>query len=323
MSQHDFDLANAAGASFRADANLALVALAGLSSGATAPATTYAYMLWADTTGGWLKQRDAANAAWILRMPLGTGAAVDVASAATLDLTANAASSATLRITGTTATTAITLADGQHRLLRAAGAWPITHGASLICPGSASYTCAAGDLVLAIGEASSVVRLMIWKADGQAVVGSGITLATMQAATSGTAITFGSIPAGTKRITVMFDEVSTNSSASPVLLRLGDSGGIETTGYVSLTNATTATDGFLVSDEGNAADKRSGIVTLCLMNAATNKWVMAGTIGASNTPAGDSIGGVKSLSAELTQISITTSAGTATFDNGNINIAYE
>lgn len=157
---------------------------------------------------------------------------------------------------------------------------------------------------------------------GGVLTGGGITLGTQQAA-SGTAITFGSIPAGTKRITVMFDEVSTNTGATAVLLRLGDSGGIEATGYVSYTQATSATDGFLVSDEASAADKRSGIVTLCLMNAATFKWVMAGTIGASNVPAGDSIGGVKSLSAELTQISITTSAGTATFDNGNINISYE
>lgn len=91
----------------------------------------------------------------------------DIASATTLDL--NAVNGRSLNVTGTTATTGITLADGATRILRANAAWPITHGASLICPGSASYTCAAGDLVLAIGEPSSVVRLAIWKADGTAV----------------------------------------------------------------------------------------------------------------------------------------------------------
>ena len=65
MSQHDMDIANASGAAVRADLNLALVALVGLNSGATAPATMFAYMLWADTTSGWLKQRNAANSAWI------------------------------------------------------------------------------------------------------------------------------------------------------------------------------------------------------------------------------------------------------------------
>lgn len=172
MSQHDMDLANAAGASFRADLNLALAALVGNSSGATAPATTFAYQLWADTTSGWIKQRDAANAAWIKRWPLGTAARTDIASAGTLDLDGNSATSDYMRVTGTTTTTAITLADGQKRFLIANAAWPITHGASLICPGSASYTCAAGDLVLAIGEPTGVVRLMIWKADGTPVVGS-------------------------------------------------------------------------------------------------------------------------------------------------------
>lgn len=171
MSQATASIANQSRTLFRAAVNAIAQAIQSLNGGASAPTETYANMWWADATSGWLKQRDSANSAWIKRLPLGTGAAVDVASAATLDLDANAASSHTLRVTGTTTTTAITLADGQHRMLRAAGAWPITNGASLIVPGG-SYTCAAGDLILAIGEPSGVVRLMIWKANGQAVVGS-------------------------------------------------------------------------------------------------------------------------------------------------------
>ena len=65
MSQHDMDLANDTGANFRADANLALKALASCSSGTTAPSTTFAYQLWADTTTGLLKIRNAANSAWV------------------------------------------------------------------------------------------------------------------------------------------------------------------------------------------------------------------------------------------------------------------
>lgn len=65
MSQHDMNLANAAGAAFRADLNDALAALVSNSSGATAPATTFSYQLWADTTTGLLKIRNAANSAWI------------------------------------------------------------------------------------------------------------------------------------------------------------------------------------------------------------------------------------------------------------------
>jgi len=68
MSQHDLEITNAdanTGASVRAQLNAALQALGSLQSGATAPTTTYAYMLWADTTTGLLKMRNGANDAWI------------------------------------------------------------------------------------------------------------------------------------------------------------------------------------------------------------------------------------------------------------------
>jgi hypothetical protein len=72
MSQHDMNLADAAGAAFLADLNLALPALASNNSGATAPATTFAYQWWADTTTNILKQRNGANSAWINRFDLTT-----------------------------------------------------------------------------------------------------------------------------------------------------------------------------------------------------------------------------------------------------------
>jgi len=65
MSQHDMDIANQSGASFRADLNLALQALAGNSSGTSAPTATFPYQFWADSSAGVLKMRNAANTAWI------------------------------------------------------------------------------------------------------------------------------------------------------------------------------------------------------------------------------------------------------------------
>lgn len=72
MSQHDYVISNQDGASFRSDLNDALMAGATLNSGATAPANTYPHMWWADTTSGFLKQRNAANSAWVALMPLAT-----------------------------------------------------------------------------------------------------------------------------------------------------------------------------------------------------------------------------------------------------------
>ena len=65
MSQHDFSIANQTASSARTDINNALQALASCSSGATAPSTTYANMLWYDTANNTLKIRNEADSAWL------------------------------------------------------------------------------------------------------------------------------------------------------------------------------------------------------------------------------------------------------------------
>jgi len=65
MAQHDYSIANADGATVRADLNNALSAIVSLNSGASEPSTTYAYMLWADTTNSLLKIRNGADSAWL------------------------------------------------------------------------------------------------------------------------------------------------------------------------------------------------------------------------------------------------------------------
>ncbi|WP_460163680.1 hypothetical protein [Pseudomonas sp. S2_F03] len=70
MSQHDMNIANAAGLPFRTDLNAALVALASQSSGASAPSPSFPCQFWGDIGTGRLRQRDSTNTAWIDRGPL-------------------------------------------------------------------------------------------------------------------------------------------------------------------------------------------------------------------------------------------------------------
>ncbi len=70
MSQHDMNIANSDGATVRSDINSALSAIVSLNSGASAPSTTFAYQWWADTTNNLLKQRNAADSAWLTVGPL-------------------------------------------------------------------------------------------------------------------------------------------------------------------------------------------------------------------------------------------------------------
>jgi hypothetical protein len=65
VAQHDYVIANGTGAAVRSDLNGALAAIATNNSGATEPTTTYAFQLWADTTTGLLKIRNAANSAFV------------------------------------------------------------------------------------------------------------------------------------------------------------------------------------------------------------------------------------------------------------------
>lgn len=72
MSEHDYILDNADGATYRADNNSALGAIATNNSKSSAPSTTFAHMWWADTTNNIIKQRNAANTAWINRWDFDT-----------------------------------------------------------------------------------------------------------------------------------------------------------------------------------------------------------------------------------------------------------
>lgn len=65
MAQHDYVIDNQTAPNFRADLNNALSAIVSTNSGASAPSTTYANMLWYDTTNDILKMRNEANSGWI------------------------------------------------------------------------------------------------------------------------------------------------------------------------------------------------------------------------------------------------------------------
>lgn len=94
----------------------------------------------------------------------------NIASDSTINLTT--ATGDIVDVTGTTTINAITLADGLERQVRFTGALTLTNGASLVLPGGANITTAAGDVATFRGYASSVVRCTGYqRANGQPVVG--------------------------------------------------------------------------------------------------------------------------------------------------------
>mgnify|MGYP000541180137 CR=1 FL=1 len=160
----------------------------------------------------------------------------------------------------------------------------------------------------------------------------GLTLGTDTATTSGSTITFSSIPSGVKQITLSWRGGSTNNIGQ-IYVQIGDSGGLETTGYTgdTLTFNTTPTisrmawsagSGALLANSTNAATVWNATLVATLVNASTNTWSFSVTStndAGSGTAPGTIGAGNKSLSATLDRIAIITAN---TFDAGSVNIAY-
>ena len=153
---------------------------------------------------------------------------------------------------------------------------------------------------------------------GSLTQGGSLTLATAQTA-SGTAVDFTGIPSWVKRITVMFEGVSLTAN-DDIIVQIGDSGGIESSGYTSgSASLVNSTIGYILR-YGLGTRILNGMMDIS--NLTLNTWVSthSGNIGLSSDIYG---AGSKSLSSTLDRIRITTVNGTDTFDAGTINISYE
>jgi len=148
---------------------------------------------------------------------------------------------------------------------------------------------------------------------------------------SGTFFDFTGIPSWVKRITVMFNQVSTTGT-SGILIQLGTSSGVEATGYAGSaialqgsavsSAANTSSIGLFVAVAFNtAADIYSGNVVLT--NISGNIWVQSGVVGNTAASRITNSTGIKQTAAVLDRVRIATVNGTDTFDLGSVNILYE
>ena len=161
-----------------------------------------------------------------------------------------------------------------------------------------------------------------------AAVSAGGTLTAKQATTSGSSVDFTGIPAGTKWITMLFNSMGSNGT-DLFGVQLGDSGGIETSGYLgNLSGINSGTSGqravylnqFAIVNPAISAEAYCGIVHLRLFESSSYTWSMSSVMADEGGGQTNFFGaGQKSLSAELTQVRIMTSN---TFDEGNVSIQY-
>lgn len=161
-----------------------------------------------------------------------------------------------------------------------------------------------------------------------AVLAAGVFQA-KQTASNNTAFDFTGIPAGAKRLTVMFSGLSTNG-VSPIIIQLGVSGIPETADYYGAAHNSGAvnnhTNGFRIrASAAVATEEYHGAVTLTRFDDASSTWVISGSVALSLAANSWWIAGGKTLAGELDMLRITTVDGTAAnkFDVGSVGVLVE
>lgn len=189
------------------------------------------------------------------------------------------------------------------------------------------------DSVIYVDNAGEVQEVALG-ADGEVLQSNGATSAPTFEEPSGGGWTmlaqqtgnnnWGSIPAGVTQIRVLFNQWTTSSNN--VRIRIGDAGGIEASGYSSVSSrfGNNGSSGNQNTTEFHTnANKGTtvlqGHVTMCLIDASSNTWVLSGTLGSKNSSQTFTMNGHKSLSAELTQLDVGLNSGTPT---GNTAVWY-
>lgn len=136
------------------------------------------------------------------------------------------------------------------------------------------------------------------------------------------------IPTGVKQIEMYLTDISTTGSdGGYISLQLGDSGGVETSGYVGnysddQSSSAQMSSHFYISDYAGSSDINQAKVTLTLVDGTTNKWYIDSQFARTNSTHTGEATGHKSLTAELTTIRLTSSNGVPTFNGGEVYLRY-
>jgi hypothetical protein len=150
---------------------------------------------------------------------------------------------------------------------------------------------------------------------------------TAKATTSGVAVEFTGIPSWVKRITLLFNGVSTNG-ASDILAQLGVGGAPTTSGYIGNAVFSWASGVVPVSSTVgipvfNNAASYNHYGQLVFTNISGNTWLASGQFVSTGTAGCIVAGGVVTLAGALNYLRVVSANGTAAFDAGQISLFYE
>ena len=140
-------------------------------------------------------------------------------------------------------------------------------------------------------------------------------------------VTFNQIPALTKKITVVFDQVTTNGT-SPIIIQAGTVYGYSSMGSTNWTTLSSAA-GLLTMQANANTLYNSGVYTLSSLGTTSpvegsvGYWSYSGTMSQYPSYIGTGQGGFSTYGSSLNSITITTLNGTDTFTGGITNIIID
>ena len=189
-----------------------------------------------------------------------------------------------------------------------------------------ALAAAAGDIIQASGV-GAWAKLAIGTIGQVPTVNAGATalayatptaVGTPVATTSGSTVNLSTtLPAGIRRIILGFNAVSSNGTAK-YQVQLSTGGVFATTGYVGANAAANFSGGFDIQS-GSAANAWYGIVTLYLIDTATNTWGYSSNLVVSGSAGIFPGTGIVPLSGVVDGVRITSSD---TWDAGSISVSY-
>lgn len=184
--------------------------------------------------------------------------------------------------------------------------------------GFTSYTAAgtAGQVLNSNGTSAPTWRNALVLGTPKDATGTSVTVAT-------------SIPSWVRRVTLSMSALSVGASAS-IVVRLGVGGSAVTSGYTAVgvtidtdPDRTSYTAGFPIKSTSAATDSIYGTYTFTKLEDGNHVWVGSfNGVDAANSAGAQGAGSID-LSGALDSIFLTTTAGTASFDAGTVNIIYE
>lgn len=165
-------------------------------------------------------------------------------------------------------------------------------------------------------SASGVKKVLMGVAGGWTTIASGSLSGTSVDITSG-------IQTWMTELELTLESLSTNGTANP-LIQVGDSGGIETSGYLGAAARLDNTAAIAAANYTNgialpyaaAANILHATVRFKRHSSSSNTWEISATVSASNSASCGLAQTTKATSATLDRIRITTATGVDTYDGG-------